>query len=108
MAPDCRLLEIHSTGFHLTLSAQSWRPPVPPSLPQRARSGPLALNAAPAYWPLLGTKARPAVEASPVAIRTVAAVDRLKHFCSSVSAIWTTHLFTPSSPGSSNQTSTDE
>src|SRR5882724_3084990 len=108
MAPDSCLLEIHSAGLHLTLPSQSWSPPIPPSLPQGPGPRPLPIHATPAYRPLLGTEARPAVEASPVAIRAVTSIDSLEHFCSSVSAIWTTHLFTPSSPGSSNQASTDE
>ena len=91
VAPDSSLFEIHSARLHLTLPPQSWRAPAPPSLPQWAVPRPLSLNTAPAYWPLLGTEARPAVEASPVAIRVVAAVNRLEHLCSSVSAIWTTH-----------------
>src|SRR5260221_11695151 len=33
----------------------------------------------------------PQMEAPPVAIRIVAAVNSLEHFCSSGSAIWTTH-----------------
>src|SRR5882724_3615053 len=108
MPPDSCLFEIHSACLNLTLPTQSWRPQTPPSFPQRATPRPLPIHAAPAYRPLLGTEAGPAVEASPVAIGTVAAVHRLEYFCSSVSAIWTTHLFTPSSPGSSNQASTDE
>src|SRR2546427_12626788 len=68
MAPDSCLLEIHSARLHLTLPPQSWRPSIPPSLPQRAGSWPLPFNAAPTYRPLLGTEARPAIQASPVAI----------------------------------------
>src|SRR6266478_6797834 len=101
MALDSRLLEIHSASLNLATSPQSWRPPIAPSLPQWAPPRPLPLNAAPSYWPLLGTEAGTAVEASPVAIGAVAAVHRLEHFCSSVSAIWTTHIFTPPSFGSS-------
>ncbi len=91
MPPDSCLFEIHSACLNLTLPAQSWRPQTGPSLPQWRAPWPLSIHAAPAYGPLLGTKARPAVEASPVAIRAVAAVNRLEYFCSSVSAIWTTH-----------------
>ena len=91
MAPDSCLFEIHSACLNLTLPPQSWRSPIPPSLPRWAGSRPLPIHAAPAYWPLLGTEAGTAVEASPVAIGAVAAVNRLEHFCSSVSAIWTTH-----------------
>src|SRR6266850_6422286 len=97
VAPDSCLFEIHSACLNLTLPTQSWHPPIPPSLAQWAGPWPLPINPAPAYRPLLGTEARPAVEASPVAIRTMAAVNRLEHFCSSVSAIWATHLFTPPS-----------
>ncbi len=91
MAPDSSLLEIHSARFNLTLLPQSRHPPIPPSLPQWAAPRPLPVNPAPSYRPLLGTEARPAVEASPVAIGVVTTVDRLEHLCSSVSAIWTTH-----------------
>jgi len=91
MAPDSGLLEIQSARFNLTLLPQSWHPPIPPSLPRWAAPRPLPVNPAPSYRPLLGTEARPAIEASSVAIGTMAAVNRLEHFCSSVSAIWTTH-----------------
>ncbi len=91
MAPDSCLLEIHSARFNLTIPPQSWCPPIPPSLPQWAGSWPLPIHAAPSYWPLLGTAAGPAVEASPVAIGVVTTVDGLEHFCSPFSAIWTTH-----------------
>ena len=60
-------------------------------------SRPLPLHAAPAYWPFLGTEAGPAINTSPVAIRVMTAVNSLEHFCSSLSAIWTTHLFGPPS-----------
>src|SRR5260370_39529007 len=99
MAPDSCLLEFHSARLNLTLPQHSWRPPIPPSLPQWARSRPLPIHAAPAYWPLLGTEARPAVAASPVAIGAVAAVHRLEHFRSSVSAIWATHRASLLPPG---------
>ncbi len=91
MAPESCLLEIHSARLNLTLSPQGWCPPIPPSLPQGATPRPLPIHPAPSYWPLLRTEARPAVKASSVAIRTVTSINRLKHFCSSVSAIWTTH-----------------
>ena len=91
MAPDIYLPEIHSAGLYFTLPLQSWDTPISPSLPQWAGPRPLPLNAAPSYRPLLGTEARPAVETSTVAIRAVASVHRLEYFCSSVSAIWTTH-----------------
>src|SRR6266852_4129916 len=91
MPPDSCLFEIHSACLNLTLPAQSWRPQIPPSLPQWARPRPLPFNTAPPYWPLLGTEAGPAIEASPVTVGVVATVDRLEHLCSSVSAIWTTH-----------------
>src|SRR6266849_6923616 len=97
MAPYSCLPEVHSAHLNLALSPQSWCPAIPPSLPQRSWSGPLPLHAAPSYWPLLRTEAGPAVEASPVAIGAMAAVNGLEHFCSSVSAIWTTHrMFLPS------------
>src|SRR5258708_32634982 len=99
MPPDSCLFEIHSARLNLTLPAQSWRPSIPPSLPQWAGPRPLPLHAAPSYGPLLGTEAGPAVEASPVAIRAVTAIHRLEHFCSSVSAIWTTHRACLLSPG---------
>ncbi len=95
MTSDSCLLEIHSARFNLTLLPQSWHPPIPPSLPQWAGPRPLPINPAPSYRPLLGAEAGPAVEASPVAIRALAAVNRLEHFRSSVSAIWTTHLLGP-------------
>src|SRR6266700_2684523 len=91
MPHDSCLLEIHSARLNLTLVPKSWRPPIPPSLPQWTGPGPLPVHTAPTYWPLLGTEPRSAVEASPVAIGIVATVDRLEHFCSSFSAICTTH-----------------
>src|SRR6266436_5598318 len=91
MAPDPCLLEIHPAGLYFTLRCQSWHPPIPPSLPQWTRPRPLPIHSAPTDWPVLSTEARPAVEASPVAIGTMATVNRLEHDCSSVSAIWTTH-----------------
>src|SRR5216684_5380823 len=91
MAPDSCLLEIHSAGLYFAVPPESWRSQIAPSLAQWAGARPLALNAAPAHWPLLSTEARPAVQTSPVAIGTMAAVHGLEHFCSSVSAIWTTH-----------------
>ena len=95
MAPDSCLLEIHSARLDFTHSPQCRCPPNPPPLPRWATPRPLPIDAAPAYWPLLRTEAGPAVEASPVAIGAVATVDRLEHFCSSVSAIWTTHRKSP-------------
>src|SRR5882724_13343462 len=92
MPPDSCLLEIHSACLNLTLPAQSWRPSIPPSLPQWAGPRPLPLYAAPSYRLLLGTESGPAVEASTVAIGAVASVNRLEHFCSSISAIRTTHV----------------
>jgi hypothetical protein len=100
MPPDSCLLEIHPACFNLTLPPQSWRPQTPPPFPPWATPRPLPVNAAPTYWPLLDIEARPAVEASSVAIRAVAAVHRFEHFCSSVSTIWTTHVLTLPSLGS--------
>ena len=97
MAAYSSLLEIHSTRFHFALSTECSGPTFPPSLPGRSRPRPLSLHAAPSYWPLLGTEAGSAEDASSVAIRVMAPVNHLEHFCSSVSAIWTTHLFGPSS-----------
>src|SRR6266436_9266349 len=65
--PDSCLFEIHSACLNLTLPTQSWRPQTGPSFPQWRAPWPLPLHAAPAHWPLLGTEAGPAVEASPVA-----------------------------------------
>src|SRR5882672_9279899 len=92
MAPDSCLLEIHSACLNLTLPTQSWHPQTAPSFPQWRAPWPLPINAAPSYWPLLGAEAGPAVEASTVAIGAVASVNRLEHFCSSISAIRTTHV----------------
>jgi hypothetical protein len=102
MAPDSRLLEIYSTRLYLALSTECSRPTFPPSLPRWAGSRPLPLHAAPAYWPFLCTEAGSAINTSPVAIRVVAAVNGLEDFCSSVSAIWTTHPYIPpfGGPGS--------
>src|SRR5258708_7702201 len=87
VAPDSCLLEIHSACLNLTLPTQSWRPQTAPSFPQWRAPWPLSIHSAPSYWPLLGTEARPAVEASPVAIRAMTSVNRLEHFRSSVSPI---------------------
>ncbi len=101
-------LEIHSARLNLTFPAQCWHPPIPPSLPQRAGPRPLPIHATPTYWPLLGTEARPAVHASPVAIRAVAAVHRLQHFCSPVSAVWTSHCVFLLPPGSCHRIPADK
>src|SRR6266403_2680924 len=98
MPPDSCLFEIHSACLNLTLPAQSWCPQTPPSFPQRATPRPLPLDTAPANWPLLGTEPRPAAEASTVTIRTATAVHGLEHFCSPVSAKWTTHVLKTSFP----------
>jgi len=90
IAPDACQLEIHSARLNLTFPPQSWRPPVPhPSVTGAvlATSDPRGSS----VLALLRTEAGPAVEASPVAIGVMAAVNRLEHFCSSFSAIWTTH-----------------
>lgn len=99
VAPGSCLFEIHSACLNLTLPTQSWHSPVPPSLPRWAAPRPLPIHAAPAYWPLLSTEARPAVEAFPVTIRTMTSINCLEHFCSSVSAIWTTHCTSLLPPG---------
>src|SRR6266704_4103482 len=99
MASNASLFEIHSTGCHLALSTQRRNSVLLPSVPRRARPRPPSLDTAPAYWPFLGTKPRPAINASPVAIRIVAAVDRFEYFRWHLAAIWTTHRHHTSSPG---------
>jgi len=91
MAANSSLLEIHPARLDLTFPTQGSRPMFAPSLPGRSGPGPLAIHATPGYGPLLGTEAGPAINTSSVAIRVVATVNWLEHFCSSVSAIWTTH-----------------
>src|SRR6266851_1927196 len=63
VASDSCLFEIHSACLNLTLPTQSWRPQTAPSFPQWRAPWPLSIHAAPTYWPLLGTEARPAVQA---------------------------------------------
>src|SRR5690242_18112623 len=59
------LLSAWSTKHHLCIRhfthfPQCWCPPIPSSLPQKAGPRPFPVNAAPAYWPLLGTEDRAA------------------------------------------------
>jgi hypothetical protein len=91
MAVDTSLLELNSTRLHLALPTKCSRTTFSPSPPGWPHSRPLQFHTAPAHRPLLGTEAGPAIDASAVAIRVVATVDGLYHFCSSVAAIWTTH-----------------
>jgi hypothetical protein len=101
MAAYCSLLEIYTAQLYLALSTKCSRPTFPPSFPRWPLSRPLPVHAAPAYWLFLGAEAGPAVNASSVAIRVVAAVNGPEHFCSSVTAIWATHWM-PSFPVSCN------
>jgi hypothetical protein len=101
VSADSSLFEFHATGFNLAPSLQRSHSMLLPSVPRRALPRPPSLHAAPAYWPFLGTEAGPAIDTSPVAIRIVAAVNSLEHFCSSVTAIWTTHSHSAPFLGSS-------
>src|SRR5260370_42322915 len=98
MALDSCLLEIHSARLYFALSPQGWCPQTPPPFPQWATPRPLPIHAPPTYRPLLGTEARPAVEASPVAIGAMAAGHRRDLFWWSSSPRWTIDLVHPFFP----------
>lgn len=101
VAADSVLLEIRSTRCHFALFMQRHGSVPLPSISRWPWARPLALHAAPAHGPFLGTETGAAVRTAPVAVRTVAAVNRLEYFCSSVPTIWTMHRRTTLSFGSS-------